>query len=594
MTIRNIRHLCDPFKATIANAIEQALIGVFKLNAPLDIVIFDLLERPPESAMGDYAMPCFRLAKDLKKKPQDIAAMIKATLDDGKIPEIDEVRVVGAFLNIFVNKVTLAERLLLAIHDRSFFNILNTDSENHNTRVMIEYSQPNTHKEFHVGHGRNVCLGDSLRRIFEYNGYFTIPANYIGDEGAHIAKCLWAIENFDGDLPSSNKSEWYGQRYVEANQRLESATAEDKKLFLEQISAILRAIETKDGKFFEIWQKSRQECIDDFKRIYQWLDVRFDHYFYESDFSSASQEIVDQYLAKGFFQQSDGAIGKDLSDAKLGFCMVRKSDGNIPYMARDIALAQTKFNDFSIDRSINVVGSEQNYHFQQLFKVLDLMGFAQAKKCYHLSYGMVTRPDGKMSSRKGNSVTFSVLKNQMLAELGQFLDRYRNEWSADEINDTAHKLSVGAIKYGMLHADPVKDIVFDLKDWMSFEGNTGPYLMYAYARTQSIIRKAEEQGISPSHGGADCLNHEAEHELLRFIYDFNNICFLACEAYKPSVLCHHLFSMCKSFNRFYAEVPVLKAESLKEKQARLYLISAFAKTLKAGLELLGIATVERM
>jgi arginyl-tRNA synthetase len=591
----NIRHLCDPLKAELATRVAEVIAESFHMTDGLDLNnLFDLIETPPDTKMGDYAMPCFRFSKALKKKPQEIAEAIKIALESKNVPVLQEVRVIGAFLNFVTRKIRLAQDLLPAVHDGSYFDCIRKDSENLKTRVMIEYSQPNTHKEFHVGHGRNVCLGDSIRRIFEYNGFATIPANYIGDEGAHIAKCLWQMDNFKGDLPAENKSEWYGKRYVEANQRLDSADPEKKKEYLEQVSAVLRAIEEKSGRYYEIWRKSRLECLEDFKRIYDWLDVRFDHYFFESDFSDSSQKLVDSLLQAGFFHESDGAIGKDLSDYKLGFCMVRKSDGNIPYMARDIALAKQKFGDFAIDRSINVVGSEQIYHFQQLFKVLELMGFEQAKKCYHLSYGMVSRPDGKMSSRKGNSVTFSALKNQMLVELGQFLDRYRSEWSAAEIEDTAHKLSVGAIKYGMLHADPSKDIVFDLKDWLSFEGNTGPYLMYAYARTQSIITKAADQGLAPTAQALEDLTHESEFELLRFIYDFNNICYQACESYKPSVICHHLFSMCKAFNRFYSEVPVLKADTQEEKGARLLLISAFAKTLKVGLHLLGISPVERM
>jgi arginyl-tRNA synthetase len=590
----NIRHLCDPLKAELATVIADVLRESLNATQELDINLFDLIETPPEAAMGDYAMPCFRLAKALKKKPQEIAMAIKTALEEKNIPILQEIKVIGAFLNFFIQKIRLADKLLPSVLEGSFFKNVSSRSENAKTRVMIEYSQPNTHKEFHVGHGRNVCLGDCLRRIFEYNGYTTIPANYIGDEGAHIAKCLWQMQSIKGELPAENRSEWYGKRYVEANQRLDTASPEQKKVFLAEISAVLKSIEGKSGPHYEVWQRSRLECLADFKRIYNWLDVRFDHYFFESEFSDVSQEIVSSLLQSGFFVESEGAIGKDLSDYKLGFCMVRKSDGNIPYMARDIALAKKKFGEFAIDRCIIVVGSEQVYHFQQLFKVLELMGFAQAKACYHLSYGMVCRPDGKMSSRKGNSVTFAALQGQMLAELGQFLERYRSEWSEAEIEDTVHKLSVGAIKYGMLQADPAKEIVFNLKDWLSFEGNTGPYLMYSYARTQSIIKKAADQGLVAGPESLGLLSHDSEHELLRLIYDFNSICFQACEGYKPSLLCHHLFSMCKSFNRFYAEVPILKAVNVEEKQARLLLIGAFAKTLKTGLDLLGISTVERM
>jgi arginyl-tRNA synthetase len=589
-----IRLICDPIKGKLASIIESAATKAFPGSDPGDLQVFAALERPPEPAMGDFAMPCFRFAKPLKKKPQEIADALQNILMAEKSPLIKEIKVVGAFLNFYLDQSIVAADLLPAIMNETYFQRLRQESPNKDIRVMIEFSQPNTHKEFHVGHGRNVCLGDSVRRIFEYNGYTTIPANYIGDEGAHIAKVIWQMQQAPTQGASGNKSEWYGKRYVEACSRLDSADGETKQRYLREVSEVLRSIEAKSGPNFEVWKKSRVECLEDFKKIYAWLDVRFDHYFFESDLSVPSQVLIDEYLKKGFFQVSDGAVGKDLSDAKLGFCMVRKSDGNLNYMARDVALAAKKFDEFRIDRSIYVVATEQNLHFQQLFKVLELMGFPQAKKCYHLSYGMVTRPEGKMSSRKGNSVTFGQLKDQMLEELGQFLERYREEWSETEISDTANKLSVAAIKYGMLHADPAKDTAFDLKDWLSFEGNTGPYLMYAYARIASILRKASEQGSSPSAKHLNLLRHETERELIQYVYEFNNVVWAAGESYKPSIICNHLFAMCKGFNRFYADVPVLKADSDEAKGARLYLISAFARVLKEGLNLIGITPVDRM
>jgi arginyl-tRNA synthetase len=585
----------DPAKL----ALSESLLNVLnKMGTTIDIgELFKSIEQPPEKEMGDYALPCFRFAKALKKNPNLLAEEIKKELEALQNSWIERIELKGAFLNIFTNQKKVAAYIVPAIVSNQQFSLLEKKSGNDKTKVMIEFSQPNTHKEFHVGHGRNVCLGDSLCRLFRYTGFKVVAANYIGDEGAHIAKCLWGVEKYVGaplDEKIKNKAEWLGQRYVEANNLLKDATPENKEVYQKEISTILKSIESKSGKYFDTWKVTRQFCLDDFDSIYTWLDVTFDHFFYESEVSEASQEIVEEYIKKGLFVESQGAIGFDMADKKLGFFLARKSDGTTLYITKDLALAKVKFNDFDIDRSIYVVGSEQNFHFKQLFYALEKMGFKQADQCYHLSYGMVVRPDGKMSSRAGNSFTFLQLIQLVTEEINLYLEKYITEWDAKRLENTAHLLAVGAIKYGMLQADPNKEIVFDPKEWVSFEGNSGPYLMYSYARTQSIISRAKEQNIKSSTEKIDLLTHETEKELLRSLYDFNRTVIYATENYRPSSLATHLYFMCKSYNRFYAEVSVLKAETPDLVAARLALLEAFSKTLKQGLYLLGITPPEKM
>ncbi len=563
----------------------------------LKMEIFKTLEQPPEQKLGDYAFPCFKLAKAIKSNPNEFATKLKEKLENKPNSWIKNLELKGAFLNIFINQQTLAKTFLPTILNGENFKALAKNTEHQKTRTMVEFSQPNTHKEFHVGHGRNVCLGDSLCRLFTYCGYNVIPVNYIGDEGTHISKCLWAIKKHKGEAltdATKNKAEWLGQRYVEANNALKESDDTTKAIIQAEISEIHRNLENKKGSDFDLWQITRKYCLDDFNTIYSWLDVHFDHFFYESEVSEASQEIVEEYLKKGLFYIDNGAVGFDMSDKKLGFFMARKSDGTTLYVTKDLALAKVKFNDFKIDKSIYVVANEQNFHFKQLFYALEKMGFEKAKDCYHLSYGMVVRPDGKMSSRSGNSFTFLQLINLVQDEILTFLEKYKGEWSEELIADTTHKLAVGAIKYGMLMADPNKDIVFDPKEWVSFEGNSGPYLMYSYARTQSIIKKCTEQNYFSSDKNLDLLTHEAERELLRALYDFNKTVSHSMENYKPSSLAHHLFAMCKSYNRFYVEVSVMKAESDELRGARIALIESFALTLKTGLHLLGITPPEKM
>jgi len=581
-------------RATLSLALYKALQTMTDDPLPETItpaLFYSALERPPEPHLGDYALPCFRMAKDLKRKPPDIAAALAAALPVANPEWIEKVDTIGAFLNITLRPAALAKLLVPQLRQGTYFTRLKTVDR---PRVMIEYSQPNTHKAFHVGHMRNVALGDALGRIYEACSFPVIMANYIGDEGAHIAKCLWYIRKNKFKAPEDRRGEWLGEMYTQATHALEDASPEQAPQFHAEVSAVLRAIESKQGEIYEEWRATREWSLVDFQEIYRWIGARFDHCFYESEVSEESQLIASEYLKTGVFAASDGAVGLDLKEEKLGFVIVRKSDGNTTYATKDLALARVKFRQFQIKKSVYVVGSEQNMHFRQVFRTLDKMGFPEAKDCFHLSYGMVVLPEGKMSSRKGNIIKFRELRERMEQELNKNLEKYRGEWSEEEIADIGRKLSVGAIRYGMICSDPTKDIVFDLADWLSFEGNTGPYLMYSYARTRSILRKAKEQSFAPDDTHLELLNGPDERELLRYLNDLNTVIQQSAEQYKPSLLCHHIFNSCKVYNRFLAQVSVLKAESDQARGARLALLDAFSQSLKFSLQLLGIEPPERM
>lgn len=591
----------DPCRLELGQRVHQALVARLPEGATLSFGVEDigrLFEKPPEAAMGDYALPCFRFAKDLKLKPQEVAQAVADTLNAGGAGGAGgwllKADVASAFLNIFINPAEMAQAVLPDVLSGASFRRLAGNAANARQRVMIEYSQPNTHKEFHVGHGRNVCLGNSLVRLFRACGYQVVSANYFGDDGTHIARELWYISKFKKVAPETNKGEWLGQMYVESTNLMAKATDEEKAVYTAEISQVHRQIETKTGDIYKLWQETRQWSLDSFGEIYDWLDVHFDVLFYESEVTDAAQEIVAEYEKKGVFVLDQGAIGVDLKPYKLGFCILRKRDGNTLYATKDLALARLKFEQYKIDRSIYVVADEQNHHFRQVFKVLELMGFEQAKHCSHLSYGMVVLPEGKMSSREGNSVTFNSLRQLMMNHLSGILTKYAGEWTEAELQDTAHKLCDGAIKFGMMATDPAKEIVFNLEDWLSFEGHSGPYLMYSYSRTRSILRKAADQGFKPEASQAAVLTQTSERELLRYLFDYNDVVAVACETSRPSHLASHLFYMCKSFNRFYADVSVLKAETPALRDARLALIEAFSTTLRQGLSLLGITPPDRM
>jgi arginyl-tRNA synthetase len=579
----------DQLKKNLAKEIYQVIQGLSDDSSLTLETIQNGIEFPQDSTKGDYAFPCFRLAKAFRKKPDLIAEDIKSGLLAKKIDFIQKTDSISGFLNISINKTLLGKNLFSEISSGSFFN-----TGTKNKKVMVEYSQPNTHKEFHVGHGRNVCLGDSITRLYKYLGYETIGANYIGDEGTHIAKCLFAVRRHLNDMPDKNKAEWLGSMYVKSNNLLKEANDQDRLKYEKELSEILAAIESKDGETYKLWEETRKDCLEDFNKIYDWLDVKFDHFFYESEVSEPAQNVVKNYMDKKVFYEDNGAIGIDMKDQKLGFFMARKSDGNTLYITKDIALAEQKFNDFKIDFNIYVVGNEQDFHFKQLFNFFNLAKFENADKCFHLSYGMVKRADGKMSSRLGNSFTFLELVDLVKDKLTEHLSKYEGVWTVEEIQDIKRKLAVGAIKYGMLSSDPKKDIVFEPESWIRFDGNSGPYLMYSYSRCQSILMKGKELGHSPSLENLHHLNSDVEGQLIFLLFKFNGMAEAALAQFKPSFLCTYLYDLAKTFSQFYVQVPVLKDATKQEIEARLALIDSYSKVLKTGLNLIGITPPNKM
>ena len=529
-----------------------------------------ILTYPPKKELGHYALPCFNYAKQLQMPPAKLATLLQEQC--GTPTWLRKATTAGGFLNFYLNAEFIARQTLPMIANADFFQL---QADNAKT-YMVEYSQPNTHKIFHVGHVRNVCLGDTICRLLRYCGHKVIAANYIGDEGTHVAKCLWHLERSGEQPPATNRSEWLGKHYQQATLTF------DKDKHQKELSAILHAIAAKEGKFYTLWQQTRSYCLQDFATVYRWLQTEFDVYYYESEVPAA--EIVQDYIAKKVFTLSDGAYGVQLG--KLGFFIALKSDGNTLYATKDLALAQMKFKTYKPDYSLYVVGAEQKHYFQQVFKALEVMGFGAASKNHHISYGLVRLQSGKMSSRQGNIIPFSELQNQLTHELTPHLQKYQQQWNSAQMDKTIQQLASGAIKYGMLQTDPVKEIVFDLKAWLQFEGNTGLYLIYAYARANSLLTKAKL--TAPCFEHLQLLNNDAEEELLLLMTRFNSTVKQAALKYKPSILATLLYSQARAFSVFYAEHAILKADSEELRSARLTLVYCFQTMMRQGLQLLGI------
>lgn len=528
-----------------------------------------VFSRPPDFKLGDIATPLsFELAKKLKKNPIQIAKNIAENI---VLPEgIERAETSGGYINFFFDRIYFSKKTVeIIIGECDLYG----KGEKKKEKVMVEYSQPNTHKSFHIGHLRNVCLGDALANIMEFSGYETVRANYIGDVGAHVAKCLWGYMKFyDGVIPDHNKGDFLGKVYSESDNKLK-----ESEEYQEEYKIVLKNLYDEDKRTMDIWNMTRDWSLQEFNRIYQELGVNFDIFLYESEVKDEGTKIARELLDKGIAKNKEGAVIVDLKEFGLDEFVILRSDGTALYSTKDLALAERKFQDFKIDLSLYVVGSEQKFYFKQLFKTLELMGFKQAKRCYHLSYELVMLEEGKMSSREGNVVLYSELKDVVKKEaLNQV--RERNISNADSISEI---VTIGALKYSMMK-DNNKRIIFNWKKALDFEGDTAPYIQYAHARASSILKKIGDLNLQFE---IEDLN-EKEYKLVSLLSEFPEVVERASIDYRPDYVSNYVYDIAKCFNEFYHECHVLNAETNKDFRASL--VKATKIVLNNALALLGI------
>ena len=557
----------------IKKELENSLRKNIDPENKLDIEI--VFSRPPDFKLGDIATPLsFELAKKLKKNPILIAKDIAETI---VLPKgIEKAETTGGYINFFFDRKYFSKETIkkIIIDDKNYGK-----GSKKKEKVMVEYSQPNTHKSFHIGHLRNVCLGDALSNIMEFSGYETVRSNYIGDVGAHVAKCIWGYMKFyDGIIPKENKGDFLGKVYSEADKKLK-----ESEEYQEEYKTVLKNLYDEDKRTMEIWSMTRQWSLEEFNRIYDELGVNFDIFLYESEVKEEGTKIARELLEKSIATNKDGAVIVDLKEFGLDEFVILRSDGTALYSTKDLALAKRKFEDFKIDLSLYVVGSEQKFYFKQLFKTLELMGFSQAKRCYHLSYELVMLEEGKMSSREGNVVLYSELKEFVKKEaLNQV--RERNISNAENISEI---VTIGALKYSMMK-DNNKRIIFNWKKALDFEGDTAPYIQYAHARASSILNKID--GLKLEFD-IDYLN-EKEYKLLFMLSEFPEIVHKASVDYRPDYVSNYVYDIAKCFNEFYHECHVLNAETNKD--FRIALVKSTKIVLRNSLNLLGIKAPEEM
>ena len=566
------------FRTAIAKSLSEALKGQLTGKE-----VLELIEVPPQKEMGDYSFPAFKLAAKMKKSPKEIAEQIAKSI---KLPpEIKEVKLAGPYVNFFVNEEVLAAGTLEKIlKEKKNFGRKKASRD----KIIIEYCQANTHKDFHIGHVRNICLGESIARIFEAEGEKVIRMNYEGDVGPHVSKCLWAYMNqFKGKEPKVNKGRWLGQVYAYGAKQVKEN--EDLE---ETMRKMVIQLERGDKKLNELWKKTRKWSLDYFESIYRQLGIKFDVYAFESQMEKRGIEIANQLHKTGFCHRDDGALLVDLNEYGLNKFIILKRDGAALYSTKDLANAEYKFKKLKAKRTIVLTGSEQKFYFQQLIKTIELLNEGRQQYCEttHAPYELVMLKEGKMSSRDGIVVSYTDLYEKAFEKAMQEVKARHKEWGAKKSEETAKHIALAAIKFGMLHQDKNQTIHFGIEDSLKMAGETGPFVQYSYARARSILRKAGKTGKKADFS---LLADESEKNLISLLAGFPEVIEESKNILSAHKLTHYLIDVASSFNTFYHKQPVL--QSGKElKGARLDLVEATTIVLNNGLELLNIKALEEM
>ena len=599
----------------IINAAQAAVKELYGQEVPEKMV---QLQKTKKEFEGNLTLVVFPFLKISRKKPDETAREIGEYIKQN-CEAIADFNAVGGFLNLVIDKKAWLALLNEMNLNEKFGEKPVTEAS---PLVMIEYSSPNTNKPLHLGHVRNNLLGWSLAQIMEANGNRVVKTNIVNDRGIHICKSMLAWLKFgNGETPETSGKKGdhlIGDYYVAFDKHYRTEVAELKAKYvaegmdeeqaekkakeesplIKEAHEMLVKWEQNDPKVRALWKKMNDWVYAGFDETYKALGVGFDKIYYESNTYLVGKKKVEEGLAKGlFFRKDDNSVWADLTNEGLDQKLLLRSDGTSVYMTQDIGTAEMRFNDFPIDKMIYVVGNEQNYHFQVLSILLDRLGFKWGKELVHFSYGMVELPNGKMKSREGTVVDADDLIAAMVAdakqtseELGKFKDM-----SEEERNEIARIVGLGALKYFILKVDARKNMLFNPEESIDFNGNTGPFIQYTYARIRSILRKAQAEGINIPATLADTMPlNEKEIELIQKLNEFGAAVEQAGKDYSPSGIANYCYELTKAFNQFYHDYSILGADTEEEKVVRLVLAQNVGKTLKNGMALLGIEVPERM
>lgn len=560
---------------------KKIVAELIKTHVDMDIeVIEKLIEIPPKPEMGDYAFPCFQLSKVMRKAPNMIAEELKGAMS---IEGFEKIENLGPYLNFFVDKGIFAKNAIETVIKEG--NNYGASNVGEGKTVCVEYSSPNIAKPFHVGHLFTTAIGNSLYKMFQKEGYNTVGINHLGDWGTQFGKLISAYNRWvDEEALEKAPIDELLRIYVKFHKEAEKDPSLDDEARLN-----FKKLEDGDEEATALWKRFRDLSLKEFERVYDILGVKFDSLAGEAFYNDKMDIVVDELREKGLLVESNGAQVVMLEDYNMPPCIVLKADGASIYATRDLAAAMYRKKTYDFYKSVYVVGTPQALHFKQVFKVLELADHEWAKDCVHVGFGLVKFADRKLSTRNGEVVLLDDLLRESIEKTLEVINEKNPELENKE--EVAKKIGVGAVIFTYLKNSREKDIVFDWKEILSFDGETGPYVQYSYARGNSILNRA---GNCSGNVDYSKLSSKEEFELVKTLANFNNQITLALDKLEPSILTRYVIDVAKSFNKFYNAHSVLNLEDDELKATRLNLVKATLQVIKNGLELLGIDVVKKM
>ena len=566
------------FKKEIAKKIAEA--------TELDISeIEGYIEVPPSSDMGDYAFPCFRLAKILKKSPMLIAEELKEKINIGE--NIEKIEIVSGYLNFFINKTSLIQTVLKELEEKQ--DNFGANNSGNGKNIIVEYSSPNIAKPFHIGHLRNTIIGAALYNIYKYLGYNTIGINHLGDYGTQFGKLIEGYKRWGNEYNiDENPIEELMKIYV----RINDLCKEDESV-LEACRENFKLLEEGDKYCTELWEKFRAVSLKEFQRIYDLLGVKFDSLKGESFYTDKMDEVEDILNKAGVITESQGAKIVDLEDKGLGVCIIRKSNGSTIYATRDLAAIRYRAKTYDFDKCLYVVAYEQALHFKQVFEVAKYLDIPEKcqKGLEHVQYGMTRLTTGRMSTREGNVIKVEELLKEAISRVNKIIEEKNPNIENKELE--AKKIGIGAVIFNNLCTTIIKDQIFDWNTVLNFNGETGPYIQYVYVRTKSVLEKAKEIPTL-SEVNIELLKDKESLKIVQNLYQFEDTLMQCVEKNEPSILARYLITLGQSYSNFYNENKIIDGENIDLQKARVYLTKCVGDVLRIGAALLGMEMPNKM